>query len=124
MSAVEQTMQSATDLVDVGSLEQIPVGQARCVVVDDLELAIFRFRDGRVFAIDNRCPHRRGPLSEGVAGVDHASGVEAVICPLHAYKFSLRDGRGLDTELQARVYRTEVRGGRVFVSVSEDGREI
>ncbi len=124
MSAIHESMRAGADFIDLGPLEQIPVGQGRCMVVDELELAVFRFRDGRVFATDNRCPHRRGPLSEGVAGVDHASGVEAVICPLHAYKFSLRDGRGLDTELQTHVYCTEVRGGRVFVSLSEDRGEI
>jgi len=103
--------------VDLGPIDQIPPGQGRCFVADEKQIAVFRFRDGRVFAIDNQCPHRKGPLSEGVVGIDHASGVESVVCPLHAYKFSLRDGRGLDTELMARIYRIEVRGERIFVSL-------
>jgi nitrite reductase [NAD(P)H] small subunit len=104
-------------MFDLGPLDQIPPGQGRCFVANGRQIAVFRFRDGRVFAADNRCPHRGGPLSEGVVGIDHASGAETVVCPLHAYKFSLRDGRGLDTELQARIYRVEVRGGRIFVSL-------
>ena len=111
------TGQLGAGVVDLGPIERIPPGQGRCVVANEREIALFRFRDGRVFAIDNRCPHRGGPLSEGVVGIDRVSGAEAVICPLHAYKFSLRDGRGLDTELQARTYRVEVRGGHIFLSL-------
>lgn len=102
---------------DLGPLDQVPPGQGRCFVANEKQIAVFRFRDGRVFAADNRCPHRGGPLSEGVVGIDHAAGAEAVVCPLHAYKFSLRDGRGLDTELLARIYRVEVRDRRIFVSL-------
>jgi len=112
-----QMIQRNADLIDLGPLDQLPLGQGRCVVANERQIAVFRFRDGRVFAINNQCPHRGGPLSEGVVGVDHASGAEAVICPLHAYKFSLRDGRGLDTELLARIYRVEVRDGRIFAAL-------
>jgi len=111
------TTHSSAGEIDLGPPDQLPLGQGRCVVANEKQIAMFRFRDGRVFAIDNQCPHRGGPLSEGVVGVDHASGAEAVICPLHAYKFSLRDGRGLDTELLARIYPVEVRDGRIFVAL-------
>lgn len=116
MSDLQVTYPSA-GLLDIGPLDQIPPGQGRCIFANERQIAVFRFRDDRVFAIDNRCPHRGGPLSEGVVGIDHAAGAEAVICPLHAYKFSLRDGRGLDTELLARIYRVEVRDGHIFVAL-------
>jgi len=112
-----QMMQPNAGLVDLGPIEQIPPGQGRCFVANDCQIAVFRFRDGRVFAIDNQCPHRGGPLSEGVVGIDHSSGAETVVCPLHAYKFSVREGRGLDSELHARTFRAEVRSGRIFVSL-------
>jgi nitrite reductase (NADH) small subunit len=102
-------------LLEVGSLDRIAMGQGRCVVVDRKQIAIFRLRDGRVFALDNLCPHRAGPLSEGIVGIDRASQLEAVVCPFHAYKFALRDGRGLDTELHVRSYPVEVRDGRIFL---------
>jgi len=112
-----QTTRPCASLFDLGPIGQLPHEQGRCFVANERQIAVFRFRDGRVFAIDNRCPHRNGPLSEGVVGIDPASGAEAVVCPLHGYKFSLRDGRGLETELHARIYRAEVRGGRVFVLI-------
>ena len=107
-----------TGRLEVGPLEYVGVGQGRCVVVDGKQIAIFRLRDGRVFALDNRCPHRAGPLSEGLVGRDHASQLEAVVCPFHNYKFSLADGRGLDTELHVRSYPVEVRDGRIFLGLT------
>ena len=71
------------------------------------KIALFRLRDGRLFALDAVCPHRGGPLAEGVVGR------ETVICPLHGYKFSLMDGRGLDSDLDVRTYAAEIRDGRV-----------
>lgn len=105
-------------MIEVGSLDHITPGQGRCVIADGRQIAVFRLRDGRLFALDNLCPHRAGPLSEGIVGIDHASLSEAVICPFHSYKFSLRDGRGLNTELHVRSYRVEVRDDRIFVGLA------
>lgn len=105
-------------LVEVGPLDRVGVGQGRCFIVNGKQIAVFRLRDGRVFALDNVCPHRAGPLSEGVVGLDHESQRAAVLCPFHAYKFSLSDGRGLDTELHVRSYPVEVRDGRVFLDLT------
>lgn len=105
-------------LLEVGPLDCVGVGQGRCVIVDGKQIAVFRLRDGRVFALDNLCPHRAGPLSEGIIGIDQASRLEAVICPFHNYKFSLSDGHGLDTELRVRSYPVEVRDGRIFVNLA------
>jgi nitrite reductase (NADH) small subunit len=110
-----QMTHQSEGVFDLGTIEQIPPGQGRCFVANEIPIAVFRFRGGKVFAIDNRCPHRGGPLSEGVAGLDRTTGAEAVVCPLHAYKFSLHDGRGLDTEMLTRIYRVEVRDQRIFV---------
>lgn len=108
----------SASLLEIGPLDDIGVGQGRCVVVDDRQIAVFRLRDGRVFALDNLCPHRGGPLSEGIIGIDHASQLEAVICPFHAYKFALNDGCGLDTELHVNSYSAEVRDGRIFLCLA------
>src|SRR5215813_15110438 len=54
--------------INLGSATAIPLGQGRCYVVGGQEIAVFRQRDGRLFATENRCPHRRGPLSEGIVG--------------------------------------------------------
>src|SRR5688500_1303556 len=59
---------TATSIVNLGSISRIPEGQGRCYVVGAEEIAIVRQRDGRLFATQNRCPHRQGPLAEGVMG--------------------------------------------------------
>ena len=105
-------------LLEVCPIDYITPGQGRCIVVGGKQIALFRLRDGRVFALDNICPHRAGPLSEGLVGLDHASQLEAVVCPFHNYKFALCDGRGLDTELHVRSYPVEVRDGHIFLSLT------
>lgn len=62
---------------------------ARNVRLKGLEVAVFRLSDGRIRAVENRCPHRGGPLSEGIVSGD------SVICPMHGLKISLADGSAL-----------------------------
>jgi phenylpropionate dioxygenase-like ring-hydroxylating dioxygenase large terminal subunit len=57
----------------------IPLREGRAVKVGDREIAIFNLGD-RFLAVDNRCPHKGGPLADGIV-----SGA-AVVCPLHAWK--------------------------------------
>ncbi len=75
-------------VVNLGSVENIAKGQGRCFIVNQDEVAVFRQRDGRLFATQNRCPHRQGPLSEGIIGNGK------VVCPLHAHKFDMCSGEG------------------------------
>lgn len=91
------------------SADQIPLGQGRCVLLGGRKVAVFRLRSGQVYAVDAVCPHRGGPLSDGLAD----SG--AVVCPLHGYKFSLSDGRGQDNDLRIGHYRAELRAGIIYV---------
>ena len=71
----------------LGSIELIPIGEGRLFHLPDREVAVFRTRGGQVYATDPRCPHRTGPLADGLVGE------RLVICPLHAYKFDLVTGR-------------------------------
>ncbi len=95
----------------VGCVNQIGLGQGRCFRVGHHKLALFRLRDGKVYALDSECPHRRGPLAEGVIGRD------TVVCPLHGYKFSLTDGHGLDSDFSVASYPAEVRAGIIYVQL-------
>ena len=70
----------------LGPLEQIPPGEGRAFTVGDRAVAVFRPRGGELAATDAACPHRGGPLADGLVG----AGV--VVCPLHARRFSLHDG--------------------------------
>ena len=104
-----------TPLVSLGCISRIPVGQGRCYVVGSQEIAVFRQRDGRLFATQNRCPHRQGPLSEGLVGSGR------VICPLHAHQFNLETGCGADATECVEVYAVQEINGNIVLSM-ENGR--
>jgi nitrite reductase (NADH) small subunit len=71
--------------IRVAPCDQIPPRQGRSVSIGDRELAIFNLGD-RFFATDNECPHKAGPLCDGIVTGS------AVVCPLHAWKINLSDG--------------------------------
>jgi nitrite reductase (NADH) small subunit len=102
---------TATSIVNLGSISRIPEGQGRCYVVGVEEIAIFRQRDGRLFATQNRCPHRQGPLAEGVMGGGQ------VICPLHAHRFDLKGGAGSEPGECVQVYAVKVVDGEIVLSL-------
>ncbi len=115
---LQTTQEGENAPVFVTEIESIPPGQGRCFTVGGKAIALFRLRDGRIFALDNSCPHRGGPLGAGLVGIDFNTGREAVVCPLHAFKFSLRDGAGISNELRVRHHRVELRGAAIHVAVS------
>jgi nitrite reductase (NADH) small subunit len=98
-------------VVRLGSVSRIPAGQGRCYVVGSEEIAVFRQRDGRLFATQNRCPHRQGPLSEGVMGGGH------VICPLHGHRFNLEGGAGSEGGECLKVYRVTDADGEILLNL-------
>lgn len=75
--------------ITIGKLEDIPPQGARVVQTSAGEIAVFRARNDAVFALDNRCPHKGGPLSEGIVFDHH------VACPLHNWKISLESGEAM-----------------------------
>jgi nitrite reductase (NADH) small subunit len=96
--------------IHLGSIEQIPVGQGRCFMVGDHGVAIFRKRDGRLFAIENRCPHLGGPLSEGILGENQ------VVCPLHAHKFDCTTGQGSEAHECVKTYKVRLENNNIILS--------
>jgi nitrite reductase (NADH) small subunit len=76
----------ATRSVALGSLWQIPLGEGRVFTVGERSFAVFRARDGGVHATDPFCPHRQGPLADGLVGAG------TVTCPFHGFRFDLRTG--------------------------------
>jgi nitrite reductase (NADH) small subunit len=100
-----------TTTVNLGSVAAIPLGQGRCYVIGAEEVAVFRQRDGRIFATQNRCPHRKGPLSEGLVGGNK------VICPLHAHQFNLQTGAGSEPIECVQVYSVEEVDGNMLLNL-------
>ena len=95
--------------IALGSIDQIPLGEGRCFKLGAARIALFRPREGGVFALDAFCPHLGGPLADGLIGAGQ------VVCPLHAYRFRLSDGRGVDHGLAVRAYVVEVSDGLIFL---------
>ena len=86
----------------LGRVEQIPVGEGRAFRVAGVSIAVFRTRSGALYATQAECPHRGGPLADGLLGGGK------LVCPLHAYRFDLETGAPLGNECPAlAVYRVE-----------------
>lgn len=97
-------------MIDIAALDDIPRDGARVVRTPQGCIAIFRTADDQVYAVDDRCPHKGGPLSEGIV---HGG---LVTCPLHGMVFDLATGlaQGGD-EASVSTYAASVEGGRVFL---------
>ena len=97
--------------VDIGALEDVPVQGARVFRTAQGCIAVFRTCDDRVFALEDRCPHKGGPLSEGMVHGDR------VTCPLHAWAFDMNTGQAQGADEGAvRTYPVRVRNGRIQIS--------
>jgi len=88
--------------VTIGPLTQIPPGEGRNFLLADIMVAVFHTRDGAVYATQAECPHKNGPLADGL--IDGAS----VVCPLHDRAFSFTTGEGIGNDCAITVYPTQV----------------
>jgi nitrite reductase (NADH) small subunit len=79
--------------IDIGAASEIPKRGARVVRTPFGPIALFLTADGSFFAIEDRCPHRGGPLSQGIV---HGN---AVTCPLHNWVISLETGEALGADI-------------------------
>ncbi|MGK2881680.1 MAG: Rieske (2Fe-2S) protein [Mycobacterium sp.] len=77
---------SASEPVAIGSVDEIPVGEGRTYAVEGEQIAVYRMRDGSLRALGAVCPHKGGPLADGLTDDD------VVVCPLHGYTYDLRSG--------------------------------
>ena len=98
--------------INIAALDAIPQRGARLVKTAHGCVAVFRTGADEVFALDNACPHKQGPLAEGIV---HG---RAVTCPLHNWMISLETGtvQGAD-EGQVETYPAKVENGRILLDV-------
>ena len=107
--------------IDVAGLEELPPGGALRVLAGLHDVALFNVR-GDLLALDNRCPHRAGPLSKGQVIAPEDGSRDAVVrCPLHGWKFHMASGESVDHP-GARVvtYPVRVSGDRIEVLLPGD----
>lgn len=98
------------DWIDIAALDAVPMRGARLIKTAHGCVAIFRTAKDEIYALDNACPHKLGPLAEGIV---HG---KAVTCPLHNWVISLETGsvQGAD-EGQVATYPAKVSDGRIFL---------
>ena len=106
---------SATETVvehRLGPIDQIPIGEGRTFRVGGQDIAVFRLRGGGIAATQAQCPHRGGPLADGIVGLD------SIVCPLHAWRFSLSTGLTEVGDCDIAVHPCRVdAGGEILVTV-------
>lgn len=103
--------------IEVGALSDLEPGSATVVEVGETEIAVFNTGEG-LFAVDNRCAHRGGPVSQGwVTG-----GV--VTCPWHWWRYRLATGERLGSDrIALQTYSVQVRDDVIVVDAPEQQDE-
>ena len=101
-----------SDWNKVALIEDIPKLGSRVVKTGKGDIALFRTADDEVFALHDRCPHKGGPLSQGIV---HG---RKVTCPLHGWNISLEDGNAVAPDKGcAGKLVTKLENGAVFLQV-------
>jgi nitrite reductase (NADH) small subunit len=96
--------------LDIGVLNDIPRLGSRVVETEQGRIAVFRSRDDQVFAVRDACPHKGGPLSQGIV-----SGT-TVACPLHNWKIDLASGEALGADKGCvNTFVVRVENGRLLL---------
>jgi nitrite reductase (NADH) small subunit len=95
------------------ALEDIPRLGSRTVETDRGRLAVFRTADDRVFALNDRCPHKGGPLSQGIVSGNR------VTCPLHSWLIDLEKGEAVVPDAGCvKRHEARVEDGRVLLRLA------
>jgi nitrite reductase (NADH) small subunit len=98
--------------VTLGSVASIPPGEGRTFEVGTQRIAVFHTRQGEVFAVQAECPHRGGPLADGLVGGS------TLVCPLHSWKFDLSTGQAANGECGLKTYAARLsRSGQVIINL-------
>ena len=98
--------------IEIVALEQIPLLGARVIKAPNMNIAVFRGSNDQVYAIRDACPHKNGPLSQGIM---HGN---TVTCPLHNWKIDLTSGQALaPDEGCTNIFAVTVENGMVYLQL-------
>ena len=101
--------------VEVGQLDDIPKLGARIVRSDEGDIAVFRNAEDEVFALRDKCPHKGGPLSQGIV---HG---KKVTCPLHNWNINLDSGEAVaPDEGCAAAFPIRMEGTMIYLSLTPE----
>jgi nitrite reductase (NADH) small subunit len=99
------------DLHLIGRIGDVPLLEGRSVTVAGRRVAVFRTEQGH-HAIDATCPHRAGPLADGLVAD------ACVTCPLHGWRFDLRSGAALGNHPGVAVHEVLERDGALWLRLA------
>jgi nitrite reductase (NADH) small subunit len=106
-------MSATLTRVSLCTLDELHPGLGRPFRIGDKLIAVFRARSGRVFAVDGVCPHKGGPLADGMLAGDQ------VVCPYHAFRFRHDTGECDQAGVcSISTHPVEVIGGAVYVTAA------
>ncbi|MDP1926691.1 MAG: nitrite reductase small subunit NirD [Thiobacillus sp.] len=101
-----------TDWLKICPLDEIPQQGSRVVESKHGRIAVFRANDDEVFALEDRCPHKGGHLSQGIVCGKH------VTCPMHGWNIALREGLALAPDVgETAAFPARVEDGVVFIQI-------
>lgn len=90
------TMMTPGQLIyNLGPLDRLPPGEGRTFRLGETSVAVFRTRQDEVFGMQATCSHKGGPLADGIIGDGK------IVCPLHAFKFTLVSGASVGGTCEA-----------------------
>ena len=79
-------MEKTLQRIRVATVSELPKNIGKTIIVGSHEIALFHLANGKIRAIENRCPHKGGVLAEGMVSGEH------VFCPMHDWKINVNDG--------------------------------
>ncbi len=98
--------------IKITEFKDVPAMGSRKVVIGDIEIALFKTKDGSIFAIENECPHKQGKLSEGLVH-DHM-----VTCPLHNADIVLSSGETIGEDYTcAKTYKSKIENDFIYLEL-------
>ena len=107
MNALEKQSENWIEVVALGDIPRLG---SRVIKTDTMNIALFRNAGDQVFAMKDECPHKKGPLSQGIV---HGT---SVTCPLHNWKIDLASGEALGPdEGCTNVFPVKIDNGMVYV---------
>ena len=105
--------------VEIGGIDEIPRLGSRVVRTAQGDIAVFRAGDDRIFALRDVCPHKGGPLSQGIV---HG---HRVTCPLHNWKIELADGQAVAPDQGCSAsYAVRIEQGRISLCLSPEMADV
>lgn len=99
------------EFVEVAAVSDFKSGEAKTVEVNGLQIALYNV-NGKFYASTNVCPHRSGPLGDGMLEG------ETITCPMHGWQFNVKNGEYVVVPtIKIETYETKVENGKVFVRI-------